>query len=132
MDKLTQARQAFPESPHIEHAYAQQLLILAHRGDDETVAENNLYKAIEVLRSIDNFNKNGGDRYPLVSLSEGHIKVLDKFDRVQEGRVIAKNYFDEINQRFGLNHGIERIRKTQDLLLRYYSTGKLKDNTLIY
>lgn len=132
LDKLTQARQAFPESPHIEHAYAQQLLILAHRGDDEAVAENNLYKAIDVLRSIDNFNKKDGDRYPLISLSEGHIKVLDKFNRVPEGRVIAKNYFDEMNQRFGLNHGIERIRKTQDMLLRYYSTGKLKDKTLMY
>ncbi|MEI7269057.1 SIR2 family protein [Pectobacterium versatile] len=132
LEKLIQARQAFPESPHIEHAYAQQLLILAHRGDDESIAENNLYKAIEVLRSIDKFNKKDGDRYPLVSLSEGHVKVLDKFGKVQDGRVMAKNYFDEINQRFGINHGIERIRKTQDLLMRYYSTGKIKDNTLTY
>ncbi|CPR16679.1 SIR2 family protein [Brenneria goodwinii] len=132
LEKLIHARQAFPESPHIEHAYAQQLLIIAHGSEDQTLADNYLFKAIEVLYKIDKFNKKEGDRYPLVSLSEGHVKILNKFNRVQEGRVVAKKYFDEINVKFGMNHGIERVKKTQDLLMRYYSTGKIKDNTLTY
>src|SRR5690606_8429678 len=92
LEKLVQAREAFPESVHIEHAYAQQLLILADRAEDSHNSEVYLHRAIDILRSIDKINKREGDRYPLISLSEGHVKILHKFGRITESRLLARNY----------------------------------------
>lgn len=93
-DKLRTARSAY-HSPQIEHAYAQQLLILASQAGAWEDAEPMLAEAIEVLKKLES----GADRhdtYPIVTLAEGHISVSLKFFGVTGTKSVAQKYANEL------------------------------------
>jgi len=90
LDILRTARQAFI-SPQIEHAYGQQLLIIAEHVASKDDYLQYLNEAISILEelSVDGWE---GDTYPIVSLAEGHIRVAMKFLGVEEARSKARSY----------------------------------------
>ncbi|MEH6504761.1 MAG: SIR2 family protein [Sulfitobacter litoralis] len=94
LDKLKTAREAF-NSPHIEHAYAQQLMIIASKKTTWVDAEPLVLEAVSVFEKATEL---GWDRdyYPLVSSVEGHISVVIELLGVTEAQVIAKSYTNKL------------------------------------
>ncbi|MGP9645322.1 hypothetical protein ACT3TJ_18080, partial [Halomonas sp. AOP30-A1-24] len=95
-EKLRIAYEAFPDSSHIEHALAHQRIILACETLDEIVAMAHFCEAESVLNRLDSSNVNFYDSYPIITLSEGHVKVLINLEQLQEARIIAKQYYERI------------------------------------
>ncbi len=126
-EKLSVARQAFPESPHIEHALAQQRIILACKANDETIALALLDEAKSALNSLIQSNispaSGGTDTYPLITLAEGHVKVLDSLGEISQAKVIAKEYHSRINNSPDLRDSF-RIKQTLVHLMKYTVSGK--------
>ena len=96
LEKLETAREAY-NSPQIEHAYAQQLMIIASRSESWDDAKPLLDKAIDKLREL-NRVADATDEYPIVTLAEGHIKIMLKFFGVEgEGvKATAQQYANEL------------------------------------
>lgn len=121
-EKLKIAHQAFPESPHIEHALAMQRIILACDEKNEDTAMSLFSEAESVLNRLDSSRithiSGGTDKYPIITLSEGHVKVLDNLGLTKEARVIAKNYHERISKNSELK-GDLRVKKTTTRLLKY-------------
>jgi energy-coupling factor transporter ATP-binding protein EcfA2 len=129
-EKLRIAQQAFPESPHIEHALALQQIVLACNQPSETIAMALFSEAEIVLNRLDSASVladvDAYDRYPIITLSEGHVKVLDNLGKVSEAKVIAKQYHDRISRRDS-SESNPRLRETLIKLSKYYLSGKWKD-----
>jgi len=102
LEKLRIAQQAFPESPHIEHALAQQRIILACNEMDEAVAMAHFTEAESALNRLNSANLSAFDRYPIITLSEGHVKIMDNLGHNKEARVLAKQYHDRITKNTNL------------------------------
>jgi Holliday junction resolvasome RuvABC ATP-dependent DNA helicase subunit len=94
LEKLKTARDAFV-SPQIEHAYAQQLMIIASSSQSWDDAEPLLREAIDALRELNRI-ANTTDSYPIVTLAEGHISVRLKFFGVEGAKIIAQQYANEL------------------------------------
>ncbi|MFK3619389.1 SIR2 family protein [Pasteurella multocida] len=126
LEKLRTARDAYPDSIHIEHAYAQQLLIISEEGIvDNQSALNYLEEARNILRKIETSNKHSEiDLYPIITLSRGHIKVLHSLKMYKEAREFSSSYYDELKFRFPKTHD-KLIKETLLFLLKYRTTGKL-------
>ena len=124
--KLQHASIAYPDSPHIEHALAVQLLILCFKNPED-IALTYLDKALNILRNLryipnNKFFSDEVDMYPIVTLSEGHICVLHQLNRIDEAKILAKTYYETINK-MDVATSSKRLLKTKDKLLRYYVSG---------
>lgn len=121
LDKLKTAKDAY-ESPQIDHAYAQQLMIMASRHalkwDD---AEPELHKAIVLLRELQRLAE-PGDSYPIVTLAEGHISVVLKFFGVEGAKDIASQYANELLVMFK-KHPSQRLQESVAKVLGLSTTG---------
>lgn len=126
-EKLRIALLAFPESPHIEHALAQQRIILACVTTDETVALALFDEAESALNSLIRSNASSEtgmtDRYPLITLAEGHVKVLDHLGKQNEARIVANTYHSRISSNYDLKDNF-RAKKTLTNLMKYSLSGK--------
>lgn len=122
-EKLRIAHDAFPDSPHIEHALAQQRIILACMTADETVAMAHFAEAETVLNRLNSANVSAFDRYPIITLSEGHVKVLENLGYNKEARIVAKQYHDRISKNKNLESNY-RLSQTVGDLARFYVSGK--------
>ena len=122
-EKLRIAYQAYPESPHIEHALAQQRIILACQEEDETIAFAHMEEAESVLLRLHSSNLNTFDRYPIITLSEGHVQVLVHLGYISEAQVIAKSYHDKISKIPNANHS-SRLQKSLKNLSKFYISKK--------
>jgi energy-coupling factor transporter ATP-binding protein EcfA2 len=129
-EKLRIAEQAFPESPHIEHALAQQRIILACNENDETIAMAYFSDAEFVLNRLNSAavksNVNAVDHYPIITLSEGHVQVLDNLGYKNQARIIAKQYYDRISRSPDHTSNV-KINETASKLMKYAFSGKWPD-----
>ncbi|WP_152424650.1 hypothetical protein [Aeromonas diversa] len=91
-----------------EHAYAQQLLICAEFKTKEE-AMRNVSEAEEILLRLDSNNYNDDTDYPLVTLAEGHIKLLIKFNTTSNIKDIANDYIRMLKIRSHQNKNNRRI-----------------------
>lgn len=121
-EKLRIAYEAFPESPHIEHALAQQRIIMACSTTDEPVAMAHFVEAEAVLDRLHSSNINAFDRYPIITLAEGHVKVMINLQKIPEARVLAKQYHDRIGKIRGVKSS-SRLEQTSRNLAKFYLTG---------
>ena len=121
LSKLATAREAFT-SPQIEHAYGQQLLIMAESAPTKNDAEIHVEEAVSILRglSIEGWE---GDTYPIVSLAEGHIRVTKKFEGVERARVQAKEYGNMLLAA-KKEHSNERLEKAAATVVKFAATGE--------
>ncbi|MDO6542811.1 SIR2 family protein [Photobacterium sanguinicancri] len=122
-EKLRIANQAYPESPHIEHALAHQRIIQACRADEEFVAMSFFEQAEKVLNRLDKANVSLFDKYPIISLSEGHVKILDRFGHQPEAKIKAKEYYDRMSRMESKSEN-ERFKNTLVNLQKYFLSGK--------
>lgn len=122
-EKLRIASDAFPDSSHIGHALAQQRIILACLESDETVAMAHFSEAETVLNKLSAAHISAFDKYPIITLSEGHVQVMANLGYVKEAKILAKQYHDRIskNRKLGSNY---RLSQTINDLTKFYLTGK--------
>ncbi len=122
LEKLRIAYEAYPESPQIEHALAQQRIILACTNKDETIALAHFAEAEIVLKRLNSANVNVFDRYPIITLSEGHVKVMENLGRIAEAKVLAKQYHGQISKNKNLESTVQ-LQQTVEKLMKFYVSG---------
>lgn len=126
-EKIRTAFIAFPTSSHIEHALAQQELILACIQTSKTKAYDYLDKATSKLENLNKFYRSRS-AYPIVTLSEGHTAVMRKFESEEMAIEIAKYYANRISSIEGYMHH-SRLRTTWKKLTKFVTNGTWVDDS---
>lgn len=127
-EKIRIANQAFPESPQIEHALAQQRIILATLEEDEVIAMAHFNEAETILKRLDSSDIRVFDKYPIITLSEGHVKIAERFQGKNQAKIVAKMYHDQISRDRNLTKNI-RVMHTVKSLAKFYVTGTWPEQT---
>lgn len=122
-EKFRIASQAFPGSPQIAHALAQQKLILVTLIENEVQAFNMLDEAVISLRQLIEAKINVYDRYPIITLSEGHVKALHHWKKFEQAKEVAGRYHSELSKNKYFENN-ERVQQTITSLMKYYLSGK--------
>lgn len=125
-EKLKTALLAFPNSGHIVHALAQQELIMACLCSSKEKAYDLLDSAKERLENQIQFLKDR-ENYAIVTLSEGHTSVINKFEDDAEAQKIAKFYANRISNIEGFR-GHLRLKRAWSNLTKFATTGTLIEN----
>jgi len=125
-EKLKVAHQAYPESSHIEHALAMQMQILASYEGSRDKAMSYFESSKEILLRLHKANIKLFDHYPIITLSKGHVRFLDKLGEKEQAKQEAQNYFNLIASNEGLNKN-DRIKETLKSLMNYTVTGQWRD-----
>lgn len=123
LEKLRTARQAY-HSPQIEHAYAQQLMIIIKKKMFEwNEAEPLLNEAIEIFEKLDtDRGRLPEDTYPIVTLAEEHIAVVQKFEGIEKARKIANQYGNRLLTA-NKNHPSERLQTAATKVVSFATGG---------
>ena len=133
LNKLLVAEQAFPESPHIRHALAQQRIIFASSMDSQAEALKHFNLAEDVLTELYKANPllNVGDtdKYPIITLSEGHVKILLKFNMLNEARNKAAYYHNLISSESSIAND-PFVKNTQVKLMKFATGGTWANDNL--
>ncbi|HGN1295905.1 TPA: SIR2 family protein [Proteus mirabilis] len=126
-EKLRIAYEAY-DSPHVEHALAQQRIIMALEEEEEAIAQSYFSMAEEALSRLDKSDIRVYDQYPIIALSEGHIQFLDRFNHVKAGKIHAKMYYDRMEKKSDTS---PRMQKAKEKMMKYYlyGTWNYQDNT---
>lgn len=124
LDKLKTAREAY-DSPQIEHAYAQQLLILAYESPNWRNAEPMLNEAIDLLRQLDRI-ADSTDTYPIVTLAEGHISVVLRFFEIDHVKTLAQKYANELLVAYR-NNPSDRLEEAKNNVVLFATTGQWRE-----
>lgn len=125
LEKFSTARSAFV-SPQIEHAYAQQLMIIAREASSWEVAEPQLIEAIATLRNLISIGWDG-DNYPIVSLAEGHIKIENRFHGLAKAKLLARTYANELSDAMKRNPN-DRLSEALGNVMVFATNGIFKDS----
>jgi hypothetical protein len=128
LEKIQTAYNAYPQ-PHTEHALAQQELIIATLTESKEKAFSLLNTAKDRLESLD-IAIESDDTYPIVTLAEGHTKILRKFCTQVEAQDIARYYANIIEKRFRSQHQ-PRLKKAWAVLSTFATTGSWRDDDLV-
>jgi hypothetical protein len=124
LEKLKTAREAYG-SPQIEHAYAQQLMIIASGSLSWNDAEPLLQEAISTLRDL-NRAADVTDTYPIVTLAEGHISVVLRFFGVDGAKAIIQQYLNELYAA-NIKQSSARLQVAVSNLVNVTTTGIWKE-----
>lgn len=112
LEKLRIARETY-SLRQVDHAYAQQLLILAKSWDSKTIALAYLHEAKEILEELDKkSSKIGGDEsdYPMVTLSDFHIFIINKLEGQEKAKLVAQEYSNILFDKMKNNPDNERLK----------------------
>ena len=120
---LNKSIQAYSTNPYAVHAYAdvQLRVALERQHYDATTVEliGDAVKSLEQLHSTVGLKF---DQYPIVTLSERHIRALIKHRQLEQAKTFAAKYFkqlDEIGGR-GLSDSVQKARTR---LLHFVTSG---------
>lgn len=120
LDIFRTTRDAY-KSPQIDHAYAQQLLIMASRSTSWDDAKKLLDEAMIILNDLEQ-KAEDSDEYPIVTLAEGHISVMKTFFGTEGVRDLAQSYANKllIVQRRNSN---DRLREAIAKVVKFATNG---------
>ena len=127
LNKLRTAYSAYPMD-HTQHALGQQLLILANEITDKRVALNYADEARSLLEPLDLIIKSD-DTYPIVTLAEGHTKLIRKFEGDKDARAIAKSYVKTLKNRCDSQPTNAHLQGCYEKLFKYVTTGAWIENS---
>lgn len=123
LDRLRTAQAAYPGGLQTDHALAQQLLIMAARVEQsKPQALAMLEEAKATLLRLDARRSEFESDYPIVTLSEGHVAVIHRFEGAKSARRIAKDYANAVAARMKDEPGNPRLRDAWKRL-SLFSTG---------
>lgn len=121
LEKLRTAYSAYP-MPHTQHALGQQLLILGSKAPDRRTAIAYAEEARSLLEPLDDII-DSDDTYPLVTLAEGHTKLVKNAEGVDAARAVAKSYISVLNTKCAAQPTNFRLRECHDRIFRFAATG---------
>ena len=121
LEMLETAVQAYP-MVHTEHALAQQKLLIALRSKDQQTALTLLADAREMLGRLDSVMESD-DTYPIVTLSEGHTQIVERFEGIEPARRLADKYARDIASRFTHTSKPRRLSEAETRLNTFALTG---------
>ena len=124
-EKIKTALVAFPNSSHIEHALAQQELILACDQNSREKAFDLLESALEKLETLNTYFKSRS-AYPIVTMSEGHTCVMIKFENENSAKIVAKSYANRISSIRSFQQN-SRLKATWKKLTNFVTLGLWED-----
>lgn len=125
-ETLIRAKDAYPESPHIEHALAQQKLILSYIPDDHTWNRDILFDEAKItLSNLSNAKKGffKDDRYPIATLSRGHINFLVYKNDLEAAKRQAMSYYNDF-RKFSEYQSDPYLQDISKELFSFAITGK--------
>ncbi|MDD5296531.1 MAG: SIR2 family protein [Rhodocyclaceae bacterium] len=121
LEKLRTAYSAYP-MPHTQHALGQQLLILGSKAPDKTTALAYAEEARSLLEPIDDII-DSDDTYPVVTLAEGHTKLVRNIEGIDAARGIAKSYIAVLKAKCDAQPKNSRLRECHDRIFKFAATG---------
>ena len=107
-------------SPHISHALAQQKIILAQYTKNKSHSRELMNEAVEELNRLIYMKELNGlnledDHYPIITLSEGHVKVLIYLRDFRSAEIESKKYLNlllsDTYQKFNDNEHFRKVKK---------------------
>lgn len=125
LEKLETAFQAYP-MVHTQHALAQQKLVIAFKSTDPQLALSLLDDARAMLERLDSVIESD-DTYPIVTLSEGHTHIVERFDGIDAARRVAQKYAEDIASRFPRAGKPRRLSEAESRLRTFAITGRWTD-----
>jgi len=121
LDKLRTAFSAYPMA-HTQHALGQQLIIAANEAQNKTMAMNYMAEARDLLEPLDDVI-DSEDTYPIVTLAEGHTKLIRKIEGDAEARSIAKYYITSLQRKSDAQPNNTYLKECYTTLFKYAATG---------
>ncbi|HUX80432.1 MAG TPA: SIR2 family protein [Alphaproteobacteria bacterium] len=121
LDKLRTAFSAYAMD-HTQHALGQQLLIVAANTQDPRIARNYLDEARSYLEALDDII-DSDDVYPIVTLAQGHTKIVRKLEGDDEARSVAKSYIPNLKRRCELMPENQYLSDCYETLFKFAATG---------
>lgn len=121
LEKLRTAYSAYP-MPHTQHALGQQLLILGSKAPDKRTAIAYAEEARSLLEPLDDII-DSDDTYPLVTLAEGHTKLVKNIEGVDAARSVAKSYISVLEAKCDAQPTNSRLRECHDRIFKFAATG---------
>lgn len=125
LDKLRTAFSAY-RMDHTQHALGQQLLIMASETKDKRLAMNYCDEARSLLEPLDDII-NSDDTYPIVTLAEGHTKLIRKIEGDNEARNIAKSYIKVLKKRCDSQSSNTYLADCYEKIFKFVATGTWTD-----
>jgi hypothetical protein len=122
LEKFRIAAEAY-RMDHTEHALAQQLLIVAERNPTAPYVPAYLDEAKQILARLDRTIRESDDEYPIVTLAEGHTRVVRQLEGESAARSLAGQYANLVKVRLDEAPDKGRLRACWESLMRYASVG---------
>lgn len=121
LEKLRTAYSAYP-MPHTQHALGQQLLILGAKAPDKRMAIAYAEEARSLLVPLDDII-DSDDTYPIVTLAEGHAKLVKNIEGADAARDVAKSYISVLKAKCDAQPKNSRLRECHDRIFKFAVTG---------
>ena len=107
-------------SPHISHALAQQKIILAQNTHNKSHSRELMNEAVDELNKLIYMKELNGvnledDHYPIITLSEGHVKVLIHLRDHRTAEIESRKYLNmllgDTYKKFNDNDHFRKVKK---------------------
>jgi len=121
LEKLRTAVSAY-SMDHTRHALAQQLIIISEGAKTKQAAYGLLDEAKAILMQLDKTVRASEDEYPIVTLAEGHTRLLMIWDQDQ-ARQVAGGYSNLVKARLDDDPANDRLRECWSRLVKCAAVG---------
>lgn len=112
------------------HALADiQLRTAKARPSYDLTTRELIAEATAALRTLDANIDLEMDYFPIVTLAMGHVPALLKHKRTADARVVAREYFDRLQQ-IEKRSNSEEIRKAREIIFRFLTVNELWERPL--
>ncbi len=121
LDKLRTAYSAY-QMAHTQHALGQQLLIIGCMSDNKELAATYAEEARQLLLPLDEII-DSDDTYPLVTLAEGHTKLILNHNGTVAAQEIARSYLHMLEVKCRAHPNNVRLDECRLRIFKFAATG---------
>lgn len=121
-EKLKIADLAFPDNVQIQHALAHQRIIIAMYKESSQEAIKLYEDAEEVLLRLYEQKVKLPDRYPIITMTEGKVRLYQKLGMINEAKIFAKQGANLLESNSELKHH-PRVKQARQSLMNFALTG---------
>jgi tetratricopeptide (TPR) repeat protein len=133
LEKLRLSIAAYPDNQYAGHAYAaMQLRVASQLNHADPRISVLMSEAVTTLEGQHANRDTSRSVYPIVTLSELYVPLLDKLGRTNEAKAAARRYFDELERLFKAQNGPnENVDNARTSMAKYVTTGQFQFNRMV-